>query len=149
MKYFSKSSLSAIIPAVMLTAGYIFLTYIYDTPLCIIRAMTGLPCPGCGLTSAGISLLQGRFAAAWNFNAMIYILPIVSAVLLADKKFIRPKYPRFTIYFSLGCSVIMVIYFIIRLCLYFPHGTHPMNISENTLPKKIISRPISDGSKNK
>ena len=100
--------------------------------------MTGYPCPGCGLTSAGVELLKGNFVSAWNFNAMIYLLPLAVAVFLLDKKFIRPKFPRFALYFYLSCAAIMVIYFIVRLWLYFPDGVHPMNISPDTLPEKIM-----------
>ena len=128
----------ATVPAIIFTATYFILTQIYDTSLCFVRSMTGYPCPGCGLTSAGVELLKGNFVSAWNFNAMIYLLPLAVAVFLLDKKFIRPKFPRFALYFYLSCAAIMVIYFIVRLWLYFPDGVHPMNISPDTLPEKIM-----------
>lgn len=149
VKKLSLKSLIATLPATVLTAGYIVLTQIYDTSLCVIRSMTGYPCPGCGLTSAGLALLQGNFTAAWNFNAVIYLLPFAVAVFLTDKRFIRPKFPKFSLYFFLSCMAIMIIYFIVRICLYFPDGIHPMNISKDTIPQKIISRPMTDGSKGK
>lgn len=36
--------------------------------LCHMRRMTGLDCPGCGLTRSFISLGHGDIAAAWQFN---------------------------------------------------------------------------------
>ncbi len=35
---------------------------------CRFRQCTGLPCPGCGLTRAFVSLAHGRVRAAWSFH---------------------------------------------------------------------------------
>jgi hypothetical protein len=35
---------------------------------CTFRRISGMPCPGCGLTRSFISMAHGRFADAWNFN---------------------------------------------------------------------------------
>ena len=51
-----------------------------DTPLrvlsppCALHALTGLHCPGCGVTRATRALLHGDFAAAWNLNQLFMIL---------------------------------------------------------------------------
>ncbi len=36
--------------------------------LCMLRRMTGMTCPGCGLTRCFISLAHGDWAAAWAHN---------------------------------------------------------------------------------
>jgi hypothetical protein len=36
--------------------------------LCMMRRMTGLGCPGCGMTRCFISLARGDVAAAWSYN---------------------------------------------------------------------------------
>src|SRR5439155_16652693 len=36
--------------------------------LCMLRRMTGLPCPGCGMTRCFISLAHGDLPAAWSYN---------------------------------------------------------------------------------
>jgi len=35
---------------------------------CTFRRLTDLPCPGCGMTRAFISMAHGRLADAWHFN---------------------------------------------------------------------------------
>ncbi|MCU0961961.1 MAG: DUF2752 domain-containing protein [Pirellulaceae bacterium] len=35
---------------------------------CRFRQFTGVPCPGCGLTRAFISLAHGRLSAAWSYH---------------------------------------------------------------------------------
>ena len=36
--------------------------------VCTFRNLTGLSCPGCGLTRSFICLMDGDFPAAWQFN---------------------------------------------------------------------------------
>lgn len=36
--------------------------------LCTLRRLTGLSCPGCGLTRCFIALAHGNVTAAWSFN---------------------------------------------------------------------------------
>lgn len=38
--------------------------------LCHMKRMTGLPCPGCGLTRSFISIAHGQLAASWAYNPM-------------------------------------------------------------------------------
>ncbi len=44
---------------------------VIDAPLpgtCTFRRMTGVPCPGCGLTRSFISMGHGQIDAAWSYN---------------------------------------------------------------------------------
>lgn len=52
-------------------------------PICFFRAVTGLPCPGCGLTRAFSSLLQGRAEAAFAYHPFVFILLPMSVVAVA------------------------------------------------------------------
>ena len=50
--------------------------------LCTLRRLTGLSCPGCGLTRCFIALAHGDLAAAWQLNpAGIWLFAIVTAQL--------------------------------------------------------------------
>jgi hypothetical protein len=50
--------------------------------ICMLRRLTGLSCPGCGLTRCFISLAHGDFASAWSFNpAGLWLFAIVAAQL--------------------------------------------------------------------
>ena len=49
-----------------------------DASTCLFRAVTGHPCPGCGMTHALIALACGDWRAAWQFNPNSYaVAPIV------------------------------------------------------------------------
>ena len=36
--------------------------------ICMLHRITGIPCPGCGLTRAFCAISHGNFTAAWHFN---------------------------------------------------------------------------------
>jgi hypothetical protein len=59
------------------------------TELCSFHALTGLPCPGCGLTHAFRSLAHGEFAAAWGCNPFGFPLFALALALLT-----APLWPR-------------------------------------------------------
>jgi hypothetical protein len=52
--------------------------------LCPYRAVTGLACPGCGLTRCVHALLHGNVSAAFNFNPLVFVaLPLMMAFAVA------------------------------------------------------------------
>lgn len=64
---------------VLLAAVYIIVANMLFGHMCPGILMTGLPCPACGLTKAGIDILTLQFHKAWMMNPVIYA---VSAFLL-------------------------------------------------------------------
>ena len=120
-------------------AAYGLLVYWADSSVCVVRAMTGLPCPGCGLTTAAIALAKGNVAAACHANAMIFALPPVCLVILLDKLLRRKSFSRFAGIVYLTASAAMLIYFLVRVALFFPHGPAPMIWRRDNIPCKIIS----------
>ena len=50
-------------------------------PVCLFRAISGLPCPGCGLTRALVALLHGDPAAAFAHHPYSFILLPVLGVM--------------------------------------------------------------------
>ena len=56
---------------------------------CPIRFLTGISCPGCGMTRAWISLLQGNLSAAVSYHPLLFtVVPAVIAV------FFRSRIPK-------------------------------------------------------
>ncbi len=47
--------------------------------LCAFHALTGLPCPGCGLTRAFCALARGHFYEAWQLHPFAF--PLFAATL--------------------------------------------------------------------
>ncbi len=70
-------------------AGYIWIIITFyqtnalgnDPTVCLIKSITGVPCPSCGSTRSVLSILKGNFADAlfWNpFGILIMIILLVA-----------------------------------------------------------------------
>lgn len=42
--------------------------------LCPFALLTGMACPGCGMTRAGAALVRGDLVAAWEFHPLIVLV---------------------------------------------------------------------------
>ncbi|MGI5242518.1 DUF2752 domain-containing protein [Dactylosporangium sp. CA-139066] len=49
---------------------------------CPLRWATGIPCPGCGLTTAAVDLAHGRFLASLGDNPAAMALAILTVVMV-------------------------------------------------------------------
>ncbi len=45
---------------------------------CPIRFLTGIPCAGCGMTHAALSLLRGHFTEAFAYHPLCFALPFAA-----------------------------------------------------------------------
>ena len=62
--------------------------------LCLFKSITGLACPGCGTTRAGLALLDGNFSAALGTNPLgiiTIVLLTLSTLLFAYDVFTHEK----------------------------------------------------------
>jgi fatty acid desaturase len=83
-------------------------------PRCVFFVLTGLQCPGCGITRALHELLHGRVLAALRLNAML--LPMFIVALCAAPSAMRGKTPRFftTAWFGWTSVVVVCGWWIVR-----------------------------------
>lgn len=56
---------------------------------CLFQHILHIPCPGCGMTRAFLSLLRLDFAAAWHYNPLIFCMPYVFIYIFFD---LRPEW---------------------------------------------------------
>lgn len=63
-------------------------------PACPVKTLTGFDCPGCGSQRALHALLTGRVVDAWHYNAILFILVPVAAVMVVAE-LMRDSHPRF------------------------------------------------------
>ena len=78
---------------------------------CLIRFVTGISCPGCGISRALIALLKGDIASAFYYHPLFW-LPMVIAVLW----FFRRKWSRAQVrWFLIGCIILYLAVYMIRM----------------------------------
>ena len=57
--------------------------------ICLFHAVTGLQCPGCGMTRAFCAISHGQFAYAWRLNPLSFHLYALSALSLIYPFFVN------------------------------------------------------------
>ena len=85
------------------TAGYgviLGIFYLLKIP-CLLRWLTGIPCPGCGMTRAWLCALRLDLAGALGYHPMFWSIPILLLFIFYDGRlFRRPFWNR--------CSLILL-----------------------------------------
>lgn len=73
--------ISTIVLCIFFIYGYLFLYQKYNIGIpCIIHEITGLYCPGCGITRCLFALVQGEFHKAFMYNQLIVLLLPILAI---------------------------------------------------------------------
>lgn len=106
--------------AIILIIAYFALGKYFLYSLCPMVVITGLPCPGCGLTRAGIRLLRLDFAGAFRIHPFIY--PIVMYLgIFGWNRYIRKRRAGTGLKVLLGVIIIlMLLFYVWRMLRYFP-----------------------------
>lgn len=111
MKRKDKVFLTHVIILVVVATYYIVMNAIDIT--CPIRALSGYPCPACGMSRALISLFFLDFSGYAYYNLMA--IPVVLGVLVAIH-FGRKKGMRvFTEVYLVIVAIINIAYYVVRL----------------------------------
>ena len=104
---------------------------------CLFRHITGIPCPGCGMTRAHLAALRLDFRAAFWYHPLWFLpLPLLAGQFLFPNGLFRNKK------WNTGLSIVLLILVVgvygIRMFLYFP-DTPPMEYQPNNLLHLIFS----------
>ena len=96
--------------------------YFLDLP-CVIRHITGLPCPGCGMSRAWLSVLRLNFGEAFRYHPLFWSIPILAIYILYDG---QPIGNRTINYWLLGLLLgAFFLCYCIRLLLFL-NGSLPI-----------------------
>lgn len=124
-----------IIPLIVIVSFYIMLNLLGIHIVCYFKSLTGIPCPGCGLTRAYLALFKGNLSKAFFYHPL-FIVPVIVLLYFIIPKFKNSKHN--SIFVSAICIIFIGTY-IVRMILFFPH-TSPLDFDSNALFPKIITR---------
>lgn len=80
---------------------------------CPILRLTGIICPGCGMSRAWLAALHLDFKQAFYYNPVFWFIPVIMLFILFDFRLFRKRMPNLLVV-SLLCMVVMASY-IVRL----------------------------------
>jgi len=94
MKRLTGPAVAAILAAAVLAISFIWSPEALPrVSLCFFNRVTGLPCPGCGLTRGFCALSHGRLLEAWALNPFSFLF-YAAAVALALRPLIAWLMPE-------------------------------------------------------
>ena len=82
---------------------------------CVFRLMTGIPCPGCGMTRAWLAALRLDFAAAIAYHPLFWAVPIAFVLAFVREDATSDKVKRgIDIVIAVLCVLVISVW-IVRL----------------------------------
>lgn len=111
---FSNKLLKAVIlnaAVAVLSAAYYLILRLLEIS-CPIRAIFGVKCPACGVTTAVLCLFKGDFAGYWSCQP--FALLLVSAVLLEINVFLFKKRTAVDIY-AVAVAAANFVYYLVHI----------------------------------
>lgn len=123
-----------------LIGSYVIIASLFSSTICVFKTITGLPCPGCGLTRSYLSFFRGDIINAFKYHPL-FLLPVILIINLIYNKV---KINKFIINEKVVICfiVIFLTVYVLRMIMFFPHYP-PMDINYNgIIPRamKIISK---------
>lgn len=107
--------------------------------ICVIRNITGLPCPGCGMTRALIALSKLEFTKAVGLHPLsLMMLPFGGLLALSPFNRSLRRLIGNKVFWQLLIAIFLVVY-IVRMFLMFPH-IEPMTLLENAYLLRIFTK---------
>ncbi len=105
-------------PAVVVLLVGLAVFFVDGIVVCPMKRVTGIPCPGCGMTRAVRLLLHGDFAGATRMHPLVWVVIPLLAVLAALEvrgyvregawgTAIRPLWARVVAFVAIGMLVVV------------------------------------------
>lgn len=99
---------------------------------CPLIILSGVPCPGCGISRATVCFLTGRWKQAWQLNPMVFPI-MTAAVYFGWNRYMlgrQAKGIKAVIAVVLG---LMIIVYGVRMYMYYPNRVPYIYTEDNML----------------
>lgn len=124
--------------AILVIALYLWINRTFFPVSCIWVAITGFPCPGCGLTRAGMALLKGNFKEAFQIHPFIYII-VAMALVFCIYRYILKRSQKVFVKYALVVVIAMLCFYVYRMVFVFPDKP-PMSYYHHNLMSTFFDK---------
>ncbi len=109
--------------AVIFAILTVFILILVTTGIgCPIRAVTGIPCPGCGITRALLAAMRLQWRSAFSLHPLFPLaLPFLFCAVHANAPFLRGRARPFVVVFLVCCTLLFFAIYALRML----HGQIP------------------------
>ena len=90
---------------------------VYFLP-CIFKGVTGIPCPGCGMTRACLAILQGEFSTAWRYHPFSFLLIGLTILIVFQPEYTQETWGAISL---IKQKIIVSILILLCLSLWLVH----------------------------
>lgn len=103
---------------------------------CPCRIVTGLPCPGCGMTRSVICFAFGQFARGWQYNPL-GICWLLLGLYFGAMRYLAGRPAKGTLQVGGILVVGMLLFYLYRMYRFFP-GEVPMEYTGGNLLERAF-----------
>lgn len=122
-------------PFLLFFGLYLILTWIFLDNNCLIKIVFGVPCPGCGMTRAFISLLKFDLPSAFYYHPLFLLVPLIAfMVVYNERPLVNKLYKSNLVWILLG--VMFIGCFILRIIYVYPDA--PMDLNPDSFIMRIL-----------
>ena len=132
-----KEDIKLIMPVAVGMLVFLTMLYLIMGSNCIFKCVTGLPCPGCGLTRASLSLISFQWGKVLYYNIFIFPIALLSILGIVNR-YIRNKSNQKLTKWIILMGVCMIFYYIYRMYVYFPEQ-EPLNYHTHNLTRVLFN----------
>lgn len=138
MKFIKNKKISALLSVLSAALLYFFLVIISGSDsFCYIKIVTGIPCPGCGMTRALFSFLSLEFSKAFFYHPLFPLVLIFPFMFIFRKNRLVNRINKNSKFWQ-AILVLFVSLWLIRMVLFFP-DTPPFDFGKDSVVSGIIS----------
>lgn len=102
--------------------------------VCPLIVFCGIPCPGCGISRATAYFLTGRWRQSWQMNPMIFPI-MLAALYFGWNRYLLGRKAKGIKAVIIALVVALVIFYIVRMYLYFPNRVPYIYTADNMLTR--------------
>lgn len=102
---------------------------------CLFYHITGIPCPGCGMTRAMLSALRGDLASAWRYHPLFWLVPPLALLAFFKPQAFSAVWAR---RMAWGLLVLVLVVYGWRMMAYFPDHA-PMEYQPDAILPRLFA----------